>query len=723
MNLVHVSLSNCYGIKSLNHSFEFGEGRAQRKSFSIYAPNGLMKTSFTKTFDRLAQGKAPLEELFQRESLAEVLVDGAPISANAIYVLKSEIDITQESPEISNVLVNPERKVLYDSLVLGIEKQKIQAINSLQKLSGVGRKDVEEKILDDIGEADFAACVDRLLPASTNDLDIPPYKYVEIFDKNVLALINDPEFLANAREFGERYQELFTQEGTIFQKDVFNPIKADKSFDTLKSQGYFDGGHLLYLRGDTAPIGPEELDARLKALLAVIETDDRLKSIRSKIAKNAQTHAIAQLFERLPLVQLEELLEGLHPDNQNSFKQSLWRKFAANSQELILYHQLHSEAINEIRKIEEEAASLAPAWSAAVDLFNDRFTDMPFRLTVDNHVQAALGKQKAELTYVFEEGEDLAKLKRGEIKTLSQGEKRALYLLNFIFEVEAKSKLDHETLFIIDDIADSFDYKNKHAILQYLEDVDKKPKIYQVILTHNYDFFRSTTRFVHRAKCLMANKHPDKIELRRADGVDNYFVGILKPKFGECMRALCATIPFTRNIIEYTRDEEDPAYTMLTSLLHQKEDTGTITLQNYVDVYNNTFNKNHFGSDRVLRDIIYEEADEIADKQVHTGINLEDKVVLSVAIRLKAEMYILQSLRIAMNNPGYWCDKKSQFGALLGLYEKHFSDSGHLPTLRKVSVTVSSNIHLNSFMYEPILDLSIGSLAALYKDVSSLRVA
>ena len=96
---------------------------------------------------------------------------------------------------------------------------------------------------------------------------------------------------------------------------------------------------------------------------------------------------------------------------------------------------------------------------------------------------------------------------------------------------------------------------------------------------------------------------------------------------------------------------------------------------------------------------------------------------MSVAIRLKAEMYILQSLRIAMNNPGYWCDKKSQFGALLGLYEKHFSDSGHLPTLRKVSVTVSSNIHLNSFMYEPILDLSIGSLAALYKDVSSLRVA
>ena len=35
MNLVHVSLSNCYGIKSLNHSFEFGEGSTKKIVFNL----------------------------------------------------------------------------------------------------------------------------------------------------------------------------------------------------------------------------------------------------------------------------------------------------------------------------------------------------------------------------------------------------------------------------------------------------------------------------------------------------------------------------------------------------------------------------------------------------------------------------------------------------------------------------------------------------------------
>lgn len=58
---------------------------------------------------------------------------------------------------------------------------------------------------------------------------------------------------------------------------------------------------------------------------------------------------------------------------------------------------------------------------------------------------------------------------------LSNGELRALYLLNIIFDVEARKKNNIETLFIVDDIADSFDYKNKYAIIEYLKDIAKQP--------------------------------------------------------------------------------------------------------------------------------------------------------------------------------------------------------------------------------------------------------
>lgn len=346
---------------------------------------------------------------------------------------------------------------------------------------------------------------------------------------------------------------------------------------------------------------------------------------------------------------------------------------------------------------------------------------MPFRLIVENHAQAALGKERAKLAYVFkdEEGNEV-KLARNELKTLSQGEKRALYLLNFIFEVEAKSKLNHETIFIIDDIADSFDYKNKHAIIQYLEDIEEKNNVYQIILTHNYDFFRSLTKFVHRKRCLMANKHPDKIELKIAEGVQNYFIGILKENFHTDLRAMCATIPFTRNIIEYTKGETHADYLTLTSLLHQKNNTNTITHQDFVDIYNSTFGYQHPGTTKPVKEIIFEQAEAISRSPIQTGLNLEEKVVMSIAIRLKAEDYMLTRIRAALGDPNYWCADHSQFGKLLGQYINHYSNCPSVQTLRKVSVTVSSNIHLNSFMYEPILDLSTGHLSELYRDVISL---
>lgn len=721
MKEVCVDLKNCYGIRSLDYKFDFGEPASHKKSFAIYAPNGLMKTSFTKTFENLAVGETPKEERFNKVAKAVVLIDNSVVKPEYIHVLKSEIDLSQESPEISNILVNPDKKSRYDSLVLDIEKQKVKVIGSLQKLSGIPKKDVEDQVLKDIGENTFFECLFKLSKQPLEVSSAPPYTYASIFDNKVALLLKNEDFLSNAREFSERYQQIFTQEGTIFKKDVFNPIKAERSFASLKSQGYFESGHLLYLSGDSSPVGIAEVEERVKALLAKIEDDQRLKSIKENIASNAQTQALATLFESLPMSDIESLLNGLKPENQEKFKIILWRFYLESSSEATTYLSLYLAVKEEIDTIEREAANLAPEWSAAVSLFNDRFTDMPFRLIVENHVQAALGKERAKLAYLFkdDDGKEV-KLGRDELKTLSQGEKRALYLLNFIFEVEAKSKRNHETIFIIDDIADSFDYKNKHAIIQYLEDVEERRNVYQIILTHNYDFFRSLTKFVHRKRCLMANKHPDRIELVTAEGIQNYFVGVLKRNFHINLRAMCAAIPFTRNIIEYTKGDAHPEYLKLTSLLHHKSDTDTITHKTFVDIYNSTFCCQHPGTEQPLKDIVFEQADAISVSPLQTGLNLEDKVVMSMAIRLKAEAYMLARIRVALNDPGYWCTEQSQFGKLLGQYVAHYSNCPSIQTLRRVSVTVSSNIHLNSFMYEPILDLSTGHLSELYRDVKSL---
>ena len=53
MKKLKVKLQNCFGINFLEHEFNFG----QNKSVLIYAPNGIMKSSFAKTFDKLAKNE------------------------------------------------------------------------------------------------------------------------------------------------------------------------------------------------------------------------------------------------------------------------------------------------------------------------------------------------------------------------------------------------------------------------------------------------------------------------------------------------------------------------------------------------------------------------------------------------------------------------------------------------------------------------------------------
>ncbi|HOE41528.1 MAG TPA: AAA family ATPase, partial [Rhodoferax sp.] len=503
---------------------------------------------------------------------------------------------------------------------------------------------------------------------------------------------------------------------------VFNPNKAETVFDTLDRQGFFRGGHLVQLRGELGPIGKEALETKLKAIHSRIDEDEALKRLRVNLAKNAQTQALVQLIENLSTVEVDFLLERIKPANQAKFRQALWLYYLQDNKDATSYIECYTESKDELQRIEALAATAVPQWTQAVELFNDRFLDMPFTLSVPNQVQAALGKESAKLRFTFKDGPDTVEWSRQEVKTLSQGERRALYLLNFIFEVEARKLRQQETIFIIDDIADSFDYKNKHAIIQYLYDIGQIPYFRQIILTHNFDFFRALSdSFVHRDRCLMTNRGQVKICLTKADGISNYFIGMWKNNVANDDGILCATIPFTRNLIEYTKGEADADYLELTYLLHWKERTSVITVGTYLDIYNRLFRTAHDTSSTVIiKDLIFTKAESICQKLNHDGLNLADKVLLSIAIRLRSEVFMTEALRVIKNDAGYWCQSNNQFGALIKEFSALEPTSPALRVLGKVSVTVSSNIHLNSFMYEPILDLSLDHLIKLYREVENL---
>ena len=307
------------------------------------------------------------------------------------------------------------------------------------------------------------------------------------------------------------------------------------------------------------------------------------------------------------------------------------------------------------------------------------------------------------------------------MKSLSQGEKKALYILNIIFEIEVRRQNQQETLFVVDDIADSFDYKNKYAIIQYLQDITEGPVFKLVILTHNFDFFRTVeSRFVGYRFCLMATKTDSETVLSQAAGIRNPFLKDWKDHLFDDGKKRVASISFTRNLVEHTRDENDANYAQLTSLLHWKADSASIKQRELDDIYSGVFIgcTGSFGDpEEPVVELIEREA--VACLNGNGGGNLESKVVLSIGIRLAAEKFMVTKIADADVVSGIG---KNQTPKLLKQFEQDFGKEREaIKTLRKVVLMTPENIHLNAFMYEPILDMSDDSLRALYSEVRNLK--
>ena len=217
----------------------------------------------------------------------------------------------------------------------------------------------------------------------------------------------------------------------------------------------------------------------------------------------------------------------------------------------------------------------------------------------------------------------------------------------------------------------------------------------------------------------MAIKNQAEIVLDKAVGIRNIFVNDWKLAFFSDGRKRIACIPFMRNLIEYTRGDADPDYITLTSLLHWKSDSSTITQKTLDDIYNKLFPAStgaYADLNKPVTDLITQEAN--ACLQANTGANFENKIALAIAIRLAAERFMVSKIA----NPDFVAGiDENQTQTLLKEFQRlHSGEVDAIRTLRNVVLMTPENIHLNAFMYEPILDMSDEHLRKLYRDVSAL---
>lgn len=264
MDLLNIALSNCYGINELKYEFDFSPKNGRSKSYAIYAPNGLMKTSFSRTFENLANGQLPSEERYNRVSSCVVKNDGEALKKDNIYVIKSDIDSDINSNAITNILVDPAKKKIYDEILIDLDKLKNKLISSLSKNLTLKKSEVEPTLLVDWESKNFSHCIEIILNLNSEIQDnLRKYDYSIIFDPKAIEVLESKEFISKATEFNKRDQDLFSQSGTIYRKGVFNPAKAETSFNTLGKQGFFATGHRVHFNGENSSIDQSELEKKL----------------------------------------------------------------------------------------------------------------------------------------------------------------------------------------------------------------------------------------------------------------------------------------------------------------------------------------------------------------------------------------------------------------------------------------------------------------------------
>lgn len=100
------------------------------------------------------------------------------------------------------------------------------------------------------------------------------------------------------------------------------------------------------------------------------------------------------------------------------------------------------------------------------------------------------------------------------------------------------------------------------------------------------------------------------------------------------------------------------------------------------------------------------------------GINFENKIVLSIAIRITAEKFMISKIKDDKFAAGIEANQTSE---LFNKFKDKFGENGASKTLSRVLLMTPESIHLNSFMYEPILDMSDGHLRTLLEQVRALQ--
>ncbi|EPZ93715.1 hypothetical protein [Helicobacter pylori] len=708
-----INIENCYGIGKIKEIFL---NFSQANSYLLYAQNGVFKTSFAKSLTDLINNEMPKDNFYpKRESKIEIEFNGHGISKENVAVFHSYDEKFNSEDSVTTFMAKSELKQRYDNILSELEKEKKALLKSLK--SGFDY----EKEIETIKNKSFYEILDNHLTEIENSEEHYFFKYHDIFDKlgKVKDFVNKHRDLIE--QYFNKYKELLSISKIFKHTEVgdFGTNHANDLKKALENDRFFKANHSLMIAGEQIKDYnklSEIFEEEKNKILNNENIKNSFANIEKVINANKELKAFKDAISRDNTLLIELL-------NYDSFREkvlfSYLKQAIQNVRSLV---ELYREKKPEIEKIIKQANKDQKEWESVIKIFNQRFL-VPFKVKLQNQKDILLNKDAAQFRFIFfDDNQDMNVQKEDLQKHLSTGEKRALYILQILFEIEARKRSDETQLLVFDDISDSFDYKNKYAIIEYLNDLQECRQFKFLVMTHNFDFYRTLASRLNipREQIKMIRKN-DAREIIFENG--GYLKSVIKCiRDSEKDKDFFALIPFVRNLIEYTSFQADKNnnYIKLTSCLHMKKDTKDIQIQDISKIFDSVFGterkkkKIEEYNSKLYFETIYNIAEKIYNDKNHDHIELQNKIIFSIVIRLKVEEWMLNKLNQEFESTN------NQTRELYDAIKKELSDD-EKRIIQKVLMITPENIHINSFMFEPILDISLDHLYTCFEEVKNLN--
>lgn len=693
-------MENVYGIKKMKVSVDNSNNLFQD---IIYSRNGIFKTSFSKCLYELSNGNEHNVKDRITDTPAsiklEVVNDGVSNNSlkNKVIVFSREIyekhykKLSDYDQELELLTIKQKDKEYIEKLIVGDTEEPLIELKVKAKDIGLDF----EKTMDLLGDKNLGY-LDNIIYVLKSIEEAPVMEITQVNFKKIFQKSYDFIDNVNFKDQVNNYIDIVNKriKEELFD-DKFDENNCLSFLDTIKKEGFLsrDKNRGLIIQNKEY-YDFEEVEKLFKETIKKIAEDPKVLEINKELLKTIGTSAEASNIKK-EIVDNPNLVKELSLGKKDIIRTALKNSGVQAKYWIEILKNTKKELTMVLNQVKNENNY----FEEAIDIYKKRFHPV-FDIKLVNRQESMLGLEMPYITFKHKSNLDYELDEDKLYDILSSGEKTTLNIIKFI--VEYISSKENNPIIILDDIVETFDYSNRYAFIEYINDM-VKDGVTIIVLTHNFEFYRTLSSRVNGLRKLVASVDKKGVVcIQKNRNISRNIENILDINNEE---TLYFAIPYLREA--KTILQEDTS--LLTSCLHYKSNTKNIKIKDILAF----FPKKNLAIDgeKLYLDGLKELVDKMNEFDEY---DLAKKTILSICCRVFLEEKIIDNNISIVEEIN--CN---QFAYLKEMYKDELNENV-VQLMDKIQLATPEFIHGNAFMYEPLVDIDGMYLKEIYEEVVSL---